>query len=596
VPESTPLQKVLIANRGEIAVRVVRACQDAGLDSVAVYADPDRDALFVRLAGEAHSLGGSTPANSYLDIEKIIAVAEKAGADSVHPGYGFLAENADFARAVTKAGLTWIGPPAEAIESLGDKVRARHIAEKVGAPLAPGTKDPLDGADEAVAFAEEYGLPIAIKAAFGGGGRGLKVARAMGEVKDAYESAVREAVSAFGRGECFVEKFLDKPRHVETQCLADQHGNVVVVSTRDCSLQRRHQKLVEEAPAPFLTDEQVGRLYESSKAILREAGYVGAGTCEFLVGQDGTISFLEVNTRLQVEHCVSEEVTGIDLVREMFRIAAGEELGYGDPEVRGHSIEYRINAEDGGRNFMPAPGTLSAWRPPSGPGVRLDGGYENGETVPGSFDSLIAKLIVTGRDRTQALERSRRALEEFVVDGMPTVIPFHRAVVSDPAYIGTPIDQPETFGVYTTWIESEFDNRIEPYAGDSAQPDEPGERQAVVVEVGGKRLEVVLPGGLGTIAAGPGGGARKPKRAGGRKTGSAASGDAVTSPMQGTIVKVVVEEGQEVAEGDTVVVIEAMKMEQPLKAHKAGVVTGLQAEVGATVTNGAVLCELKDQG
>ena len=598
MPDSKSLQKVLIANRGEIAVRVIRACKDAGIGSVAVYADPDRDALFVRLADEAYSLDGATPADSYLDIAKIIAVAEKAGADSVHPGYGFLAENADFARAVIDAGLIWIGPPPEAIESLGDKVKARHIAEKVGAPLAPGTKDPLDNADEAVKFAEENGLPIAIKAAFGGGGRGLKVAREMSEVADAYESAVREAVTAFGRGECFVEKFLDKPRHVETQCLADQHGNVVVVSTRDCSLQRRHQKLVEEAPAPFLTEEQVARLYESSKAILREAGYVGAGTCEFLVAKDGTISFLEVNTRLQVEHCVSEEVTGIDLVREMFRIAAGEEIGYDDPEVRGHSIEFRINAEDGGRNFMPAPGTLSAWNPPSGPGIRLDGGYENGETIPGSFDSLIAKLIVTGRDRTQALERSRRALDEFVVDGMPTVIPFHRAVVDDPAYVGasTPTGEGE-FTVYTTWIETDFDNQIEPYGGDVAEADEAGERQKVVVEVGGKRLEVVLPAGLGGLSAGAAGGpggAKKPKRGAGKKAGAAASGDAVASPMQGTIVKIAVEEGQEVAEGDVIVVMEAMKMEQPLKAHKSGTVTGLQVEVGATVTNGAVICELKD--
>ena len=596
MPDSKPLQKVLVANRGEIAVRVIRACKDSGIGSVAVYAEPDRDALHVRLADEAHSLGGATPADSYLDIGKIIAVAERSGADSVHPGYGFLAENADFAQAVLDAGLIWIGPPPSAIENLGDKVKARHIAEKVGAPLAPGTKDPLADAGEAVAFAEENGLPIAIKAAFGGGGRGLKVAREMSEVADAFDSAVREAVTAFGRGECFVEKFLDRPRHVETQCLADQHGNVVVVSTRDCSLQRRHQKLVEEAPAPFLSDDQVQRLYDASKAILREAGYVGAGTCEFLVGQDGTISFLEVNTRLQVEHCVSEEVTGIDLVREMFRIAAGEELGYDDPEVRGHSLEFRINAEDGGRNFMPAPGTLSAWSPPSGPGVRLDGGYENGETIPGSFDSLIAKLIVTGRDRTQALERARRALDEFVVDGMPTVIPFHRAVVSDPAYVGasTPSGEGE-FGVYTTWIETDFDNQLEPYAGDSAEADEPEERQSVVVEVGGKRLEVVLPSGLGGLgAAGGAGGAKKPKRGKSKKAGAAASGDAVTSPMQGTIVKVVVEEGQEVAEGDTVVVIEAMKMEQPLKAHKGGTVTGLQAEVGATVTNGAVICELKD--
>ena len=594
MPDSKPLQKVLIANRGEIAVRVIRACKDAGIGSVAVYADPDRDALFVRLADEAYSLEGSTPAETYLDIDKIIKIAADSGADSVHPGYGFLAENAGFAQAVLDAGLVWIGPPPSAIESLGDKVKARHIAERVGAPLAPGTKDPLENADEAVKFAEEHGLPIAIKAAFGGGGRGLKVAREMSEVADAFESAVREAVTAFGRGECFVEKFLDRPRHVETQCLADQHGNVVVVSTRDCSLQRRHQKLVEEAPAPFLTDEQVTTLYESSKAILREAEYVGAGTCEFLVARDGTISFLEVNTRLQVEHCVSEEVTGIDLVREMFRIAAGEELGYDDPEVRGHSIEFRINAEDGGRNFMPAPGTLTHWHQPSGPGIRLDGGYDQGETVPGSFDSLIAKLIVTGRDRTQALERSRRALDEFVVDGMPTVIPFHQAVVSDPAYIG----DGKTFEIYTTWIETDFDNQLTPYAGESAEAPEdgaPGERQRVVVEVGGKRLEVVLPAGLGGLSSGgAAAGARKPKRAKGKKAGAAASGDSVTSPMQGTIVKIAVEEGQEVAEGDVIVVLEAMKMEQPLKAHKAGTVTGLQAEVGATVTNGAVICELKD--
>ncbi len=589
MPETTPLTKVLIANRGEIAVRVIRACKDSGIGSVAVYAEPDRDALFVRIADEAHSLGGSTPADSYLDIGKLLDIAKKSGADSVHPGYGFLAENAEFAQAVLDAGLIWIGPPPSAIENLGDKVKARHIAERVGAPLAPGTKDPLENADEAVTFAKEHGLPIAIKAAFGGGGRGLKVARELDEVADAFESAVREAVSAFGRGECFVEKFLDRPRHVETQCLADQHGNVVVVSTRDCSLQRRHQKLVEEAPAPFLTDDQVGRLYDASKAILSEAGYVGAGTCEFLVAKDGTISFLEVNTRLQVEHCVSEEVTGIDLVREMFRIAAGEELGYDDPEVRGHSIEYRINAEDGGANFMPAPGTLTAWSPPQGPGVRLDGGYENGETVPGAFDSLIAKLIITGRDRTQALERSRRALDEFVVDGMPTVIPFHRAVVDDPAFIG----DGGAFTVYTTWIETDFDNQITPYGGEAAEADEPAERQRVTVEVDGRRIEVVLPGGLGGLGAGDSGG-KKPKRSAGKKAGAAASGDAVASPMQGTIVKVVVEEGQEVAEGDTVVVLEAMKMEQPLKAHKAGTVTGLQAEVGSTVTSGAVICELKD--
>ncbi|WTA10744.1 ATP-grasp domain-containing protein [Nocardioides sp. NBC_00850] len=582
------LTKVLIANRGEIAVRVIRACKDAGIGSVAIYADPDRDALFVRLADEAYSLGGATPAESYLSIEKILDVARQSGADSVHPGYGFLAENADFATAVIEAGLTWIGPSPEAIDALGDKAKAKQIALKAGAPLAPGLKDPVKDASEIVSFAQEYGLPVAIKAVFGGGGRGLKVARTLEEIPDLYESAVREAVGAFGRGECLVEKFLDKPRHVETQCLADTHGNVVVVSTRDCSLQRRHQKLVEEAPAPFLSEEQNKRLYESSKAILREAGYVGAGTCEFLVAADGTISFLEVNTRLQVEHCVSEEVTGIDLVREMFRIAAGEELGYDDPEVRGHSIEFRINAEDGGNNFMPAPGTLTQWAPPAGPGVRLDGGYEKGETIPGAFDSLIAKLIVSGRDRTQALERSRRALEEFQVDGMPTVIPFHQAVVTDPAYTA----ENGSFEVYTTWIETDFDNQITPYAGAAGEPAEDSERQTVVVEVGGKRLNVSLPAGLGGLTTGGGAAAKKPKRSA-KKAGAAASGDSVTSPMQGTIVKIAVEEGQEVAEGDVVVVIEAMKMEQPLKAHKTGVVTGLNATVGETVANGAVIAEIK---
>ncbi|WP_370037437.1 acetyl/propionyl/methylcrotonyl-CoA carboxylase subunit alpha, partial [Nocardioides sp.] len=524
MPEIKPLQKVLIANRGEIAVRVIRACKDAGIGSVAVYAEPDSDAIFVRMADEAHSLGGATPAESYLDIEKIIAVAQKSGADSVHPGYGFLAENADFAQAVMDAGLIWIGPPPAAIEALGDKAKAKHIADRANAPLAPGTKDPVADADEVVEFAKANGLPVAIKAVFGGGGRGLKVARTLEEIPDAYESAVREAVTAFGRGECLVEKFLDKPRHVETQCLADQHGNVVVVSTRDCSLQRRNQKLVEEAPAPFLTEEQVTELYESSKRILKEAGYYGAGTCEFLVAQDGTISFLEVNTRLQVEHCVSEEVTGIDLVREMFRVAAGEELGYDDPEIRGHSIEFRINAEDGGRNFMPAPGTLSAWTPPQGPGVRVDGGYENGQTVPGSFDSLIAKLIVTGNSRTQAIERSRRALSEFEVDGMPTVIPFHKAVLEDPAYVGASNPSGEgSFDVYTQWIETEFDNQIQPYSGDAAEAEEAGERQTVVVEVGGKRLEVVIPAGLGGVGAGPGAGAEEPQGGAGKRGGAAAA-------------------------------------------------------------------------
>ncbi len=590
VPALTPLTKVLIANRGEIAVRVVRACKDAGIGSVAVYADPDRDALFARLADEAYALDGATPAESYLDIEKIIAVAMRSGADSVHPGYGFLAENSGFAQAVIDAGLIWIGPPPAAIDALGDKVRARHIAHKVGAPLVAGTEDPVKGADEVLAFAREHGLPIAIKAAFGGGGRGLKVARNEEEVAELYESAVREAVTAFGRGECFVERYLDRPRHVETQCLADQHGNVVVVSTRDCSLQRRHQKLVEEAPAPFLSDEQVKTLYTSSKAILAEAGYVGAGTCEFLVGQDGTISFLEVNTRLQVEHPVSEEVTGIDLVREMFRIAAGEELGYDDPVIDGHSIEFRINAEDAGRNFMPAPGTLTRWHAPSGPGVRVDGGYDQGETVPGAFDSLVAKLIVSGRSRQQALERSRRALDEFVVDGMPTVIPFHRAVVDDPAYTGGADGQ--TFGVYTSWIETAFANTIAPYAGGS-ETTESAERESVTVEVDGKRLQVSLPAGLAAAGAAPGG--RKPaKRAATKKAGAAAGGNALTAPMQGTIVKLAVTEGQQVEAGELVVVLEAMKMEQPINAHRAGTITALAAEVGATVTNGAVLCEITD--
>ena len=487
----------------------------------------------------------------------------------------------------------WIGPPPDAITALGDKVQARHIAQKVGAPLVPGTADPVDGVEEVQAFAAEHGLPIAIKAAFGGGGRGLKVARSEDEIADMYESAVREAESAFGRGECFVERYLDKPRHVETQCLADSHGGVVVVSTRDCSLQRRHQKLVEEAPAPYLSDEQVETMRESSKAILREAGYVGAGTCEFLVGEDGTISFLEVNTRLQVEHPVTEEVTGIDLVREMFRVAAGEELGYDDPPARGHSIEFRINAEDVGRGFLPAPGTLTRWLAPGGPGVRVDGGYDQGEAVPGAFDSLVAKLVVTGATRTQAIERSRRALAEFVVDGMPTVIPFHRAVLDDPAFVAADGD----FGVHTRWIETEFDNTIEPWSADGADPDEPAERERVTVEVGGRRLEVSLPAGLGAAATAGARAARRPtRRRGGSGGGAAAGGDALTSPMQGTIVKVAVEEGQQVDEGDLVVVLEAMKMEQPLSAHKAGTVTGLQAQPGASVTAGEVVCTITDGG
>ncbi|GAA4989165.1 acetyl/propionyl/methylcrotonyl-CoA carboxylase subunit alpha [Actinopolymorpha pittospori] len=584
------ISKVLIANRGEIAVRIARACRDAGLGSVAVYADPDRDALHVRIADEAYALGGSTPGESYLAIDKLLDVARRSGADAVHPGYGFLAENSAFAEAVSQAGLTWIGPPPPAIDALGDKVKARHIAQKVGAPLVPGTPDPVANADEVVAFAQEHGLPVAIKAAYGGGGRGLKVARTLEEIPELFDSAVREAVAAFGRGECFVERYLDRPRHVETQCLADEHGQVVVVSTRDCSLQRRHQKLVEEAPAPYLSTAQLQTLYTASKAILREAGYVGAGTCEFLVGQDETISFLEVNTRLQVEHPVSEEVTGLDLVREQFRIAAGEALGYDDPELRGHSIEFRINAEDAGRNFLPAPGTLTRWHAPSGPGVRVDGGYDQGETVPGAFDSLIAKLVVTGRDREQALDRARRALAEFVVEGMPTVLPFHRAVVDSPAFTASG----GSFGVHTRWIETEFDNTIPPYDGNLATAEAP-ERERITVEVDGKRLEVVLPAGLGTSSSGSNSGTRKPPRRGGAsKAGTTASGDSLTSPMQGTLVKVAVEEGQAVEAGDLVVVLEAMKMEQPVNAHKAGTIAALTAQVGTTVTAGAVLCEIKD--
>ncbi len=584
------MQKVLIANRGEIAVRVARACKDAGITSVAIYAEPDRDAVHVRAADEAYALGGQTAAESYLSVDKVLDVAKQSGADAVHPGYGFLSENADFAQAVIDAGLTWIGPSPDAIRKLGDKVAARHIAQKAGAPLVAGTPDPVTGADEVVAFAKEHGLPIAIKAAFGGGGRGLKVAHNIDEVEELYDSAVREAVAAFGRGECFVERYLDRPRHVETQVLADAHGNVVVVSTRDCSLQRRHQKLVEEAPAPFLTPAQQEELYRSSKAIMKEAGYVGAGTCEFLIGQDGTISFLEVNTRLQVEHPVTEEVSGIDLVREQFRIADGEELGYDDPPLRGHSIEFRINGEDPGRNFLPAPGQLTTWRPPSGPGVRLDAGFETGDIIGGNFDSLLAKLIVTGRDRQQALERSRRALAEFEVDGIATAIPFHRAVVSDPAF--APVSPTEPFTVHTRWIETEFNNDIAPYAGDPSEIAEADERHTVVVEVGGKRLDVSIPAGLGGSASRTKKAA--PKRARGKKGAGGASGDSVATPMQGTIVKVAVEEGQQVEVGDLIVVLEAMKMEQPLNAHKAGTIIGLSAETGSTIPTGTVLCEIKD--
>ncbi|GIH09207.1 acetyl-/propionyl-CoA carboxylase subunit alpha [Rhizocola hellebori] len=578
------LSKVLIANRGEIAVRVIRACRDAGLGSVAVYADGDREALHARMADEAYALDGETSAQTYLRIDKLLDVARRSGADAVHPGYGFLAENADFAQAVIDAGLTWIGPTPQAIRDLGDKVTARHIAQRAGAPLVPGTAEPVPTSSEILAFAEEFGLPVAIKAAFGGGGRGLKVARTMEEIPSLFESATREAVAAFGRGECFVERYLDKPRHVEAQVLADQHGNVIVVGTRDCSLQRRHQKLVEEAPAPFLTDEQRAQIHSSAKAICREAGYHGAGTVEYLVGADGTVSFLEVNTRLQVEHPVTEETAGIDLVREQFRVASGEKLRFSeDPVARGHSIEFRINGEDPGRGFLPAPGKVTELRLPEGPGVRVDTGIESGNTISGNFDSLLAKVIITGETRTEALERARRALDEMVVEGMATALPFHRAIVRDKAFID--------FTVHTRWIETEWVNEVLPFTNVSDVEQEETPRRTVVVEVGGKRLEVSLPASLGGAPAAPAG--AKPARRAKKGHGIAASGDALAAPMQGTIVKLAVAEGDSVAAGDTIVVLEAMKMEQPLTAHKAGVVTDLKAAVGDVVQSGSVLCEIR---
>ena len=585
-----PVSKILIANRGEIAVRVIRAARDEGLQTVAVYADPDRDSQHVKLADEAYALGGATAAQSYLVMDKLIEIARRSGADAVHPGYGFLSENAQFAQKCIDAGLTWIGPSPESITQLGDKVAARHIAQKVGAPLVPGTKDPVKSANEVVAFADEHGLPIAVKAAFGGGGRGIKVARDRESIVEMYESAVREATAAFGRGECFIERFLDSPRHVETQCLADAHGNVVVVSTRDCSLQRRNQKLVEEAPAPYLSAEQNERLYEASRAILREAGYQGAGTCEFLVGTDGTISFLEVNTRLQVEHPVSEEISGLDLVREQFRIARGEKIEEKDPVLRGHSFEFRINGEDAGRSFMPAPGTIEKMSVPTGPGVRWDSGFVAGDVIGGNFDSMLAKLIVTGADREQALQRARRALAELTIEGMPTVIPFHRVVLDDPAF--APAEGGE-FKVHTRWIETEFNNTIPMYSGAPGSVDsDEDERTTVVVEVNGKRMEVSLPNlsGGAKPAAKPAAKTRKSRSA---RSAAKGGGDELTSPMQGTIVKVAASDGDTVAEGDLILVLEAMKMEQPITAHKAGKVSGLSAKAGDTVTSGAVLATIK---
>ena len=587
-PDPLGLRKVLVANRGEIAVRVIRACRDAGIASVAVYADDDRDAPFVTLADEAFALGGNTPADSYLDQARLLDVATRAGADSVHPGYGFLAENADFAQAVIDAGLTWIGPSPQVIRDLGDKVTARQLASKAGAPLVPGTRDPVSGPDEVVTFAAEHGLPVAIKAAFGGGGRGLKVARTIAEIPELFDSAVREAVSAFGRGECFVERYLDRPRHVEAQVLADQHGTIVVVGTRDCTLQRRHQKLVEEAPAPFLSDEQRRTIHEAARAVCAEAGYTGAGTVEFLVGPEGTISFLEVNTRLQVEHPVSEETTGLDLVREQLRIAAGERLTItSDPPPRGHAIEFRINAEDPTRGFLPIPGVVRVFDPPSGPGVRLDAGVRAGSVISGRFDSMLAKLIVVGADREQALARSRRALAEFTVEGLPTVIPFHRAVVDDPAFAAT---DGEHFAVHTRWVETQFATPLQPHGPIGLDAGErPAPRQTVIVEVGGRRLEVSLPGDLalgGTTA----GRATPRKRSGGRAT--AVPGEDVIAPMQGTVVKVAVSDGDPVDTGDLIVVLEAMKMENPVTAHTAGTITGLITRAGTSVTQGTVLCKI----
>ena len=585
------ITKLLIANRGEIAVRIIRAAKDAGILTVAVYADGDRDAQHVKLADEAYALTGETAAETYLVSDKLIAIAKRSGANAVHPGYGFLSENAQFAQAVIDAGLIWIGPKPASIEQLGDKVSARKVAESVGAPLAPGTINPVETVKEVEDFVANHGLPVAIKAAYGGGGRGIKIVRESSEIQELFESATREAIAAFGRGECFLEKYLDKPRHVETQCLADQHGNVVVVSTRDCSLQRRHQKLVEEAPAPFLTADQETRLYESSKAILKAVGYEGAGTCEFLIAQDGTVSFLEVNTRLQVEHPVSEEVTGLDLVREQFRIAEGGVLDYGDPKVSGHSFEFRINGEDPGRGFLPAPGAIHQFVAPSGPGVRVDSGVVSGDVVSGNFDSMIAKLIVTGSTRAEALQRSRRALEEMQVHGLPTVLPFHRAIVNDPAFTG----ESGKFGVYTRWIETEWNNTIEPWSGQTEDLPEAEPRHEVVVEVSGKRLEVSVPkrllvGEIGSAA----GHAPKRAKSSGASSHTGAKGNSLLAPMQSTVVKLAVNEGDHVEAGDLVVVLEAMKMEQPLTAHRSGTISSMGVSVGATISAGTRILDITD--
>jgi len=580
------MRKVLIANRGEIAVRIARACDDAQLASVAVYADIDADALHVSAADEAYALGGNSPADTYLNIPKLLAAAAESGADALHPGYGFLSENAEFAQAVLDAGLTWIGPAPDAIRLLGNKITARETAVRAGAPLVAGSDGPVESAAEARAFAEEHGLPIAIKAAFGGGGRGMKVVRALDEVEEAFDSAVREAVAAFGRGECFVERYLDRPRHVEAQVLADVHGNVVVVGTRDCSLQRRHQKLVEEAPAPFLSDEQTRQIYDAAKAVCREAGYSGAGTVEFLVAADGTVAFLEVNTRLQVEHPITEETTGIDLVQEQFRIAAGESLRItDDPAPRGHSFEFRLNAEDVGRGFLPSPGTVDEFSGPTGPGIRLDTGVRSGSFVPPQFDSLLAKLIVTGADRQQALRRARRALAEINITGVATVLPFHRAVLESPDFTS------ETgLGIHTRWIETDFADRV-PADPDYSTTAPDGERRTITVEVDGRRMAVGLPADLLDGWARSGGAMPAGVSIDAASDGDTAAADPgeLRAGMAGTVVKWLVEPGAAVSAGDPVVVLEAMKMETQVSAHRDGTVTGLRAEAGGVVTAGAVL-------
>ena len=571
------MKAVLIANRGEIAVRVARAARDHGIKSIAIYSDEDRTSLHVATADEAYALHGLSAAETYLDQKKIIEIAKKSGADAVHPGYGFLSENADFADKIIAAGLIWIGPPPNAIRLLGDKVSARKIAAEVGAPLVAGTVDPVDSPDEIIAFAKEHGLPVAIKAAHGGGGRGLKVAHTIEEIPELFASAVREAITGFGRGECFVERYLDKPRHVETQVLIDAKGNAIVVSTRDCSLQRRHQKLVEEAPAPFLTQAQIDQLYSSSKAIMKKAGYIGAGTCEFLIGSDGTISFLEVNTRLQVEHPVSEEVTGLDLVREQFRIADGQSINPVDPIIRGHSIEFRINGEDPGKGFLPSLGTITKWEVPSGPGVRIDAGFDHGHTIGSHFDSLLAKLIITAATREEAIERARRALREFDIGGLATALPFHRAIVDDPNFN-------KDFKVYTSYIENEFKNEIPPFSFKQGTADSKAASQKIIAEVDGHRFEVLLhtPEPI-----------QKRHRVKSNAI-TALAGDSLESPMQGTVVKIVKSNGDRVEVGDLIVVLEAMKMEQPLIAHKAGTIAKLQVNVGQTVASGATLCLIED--